>query len=488
MSSLDRRKFLLSIASLAATSSLPACANQVGLEKKYKPTAKKSSANKNIVLLIADDLGYGYDLPLVGTPNLNYLASKSAKFVNAYAAAPSCSPARASIYTGVYPHKHQLLGLSTEPNWFRLNDKYSQLNLMNILHERGYYTGRLGKLHIEPEERLQFDYNKKGDMRDPEAVRKNFTGFLEQSRQPFFLTVGFFDPHVAENNYVNQYHGYPPNPLTPDQVDPLPFQLVDDLEQRKRIAGYFNSIRRLDLQLGEVLNVLREKKLFENTLILFTSDQGPAFTRSKTTVYEASLKVPFILHWPGVFENGEVIDGLVSHLDIFPTIMDFAGIKYDYSVSGVNLMQAVKDNRFIFAEANYHFPCRYNPIRSIRDNRYKLIENLAVDVVKYKGHPPNRSIDGDNSYSMAMRQKYKGSVTQKVYELLANPPRFELYDLYSDPYELQNIAGKDKFTAIEKRLREELHKWQREDSDPYLDPEYVRQDWKKYCKKKLAVD
>jgi arylsulfatase A-like enzyme len=191
------------------------------------------------------------------------------------------------------------------------------------------------------------------------------------------------------------------------------------------------------------------------------------------------------MRWPGVYEKGEVIDNMVSHLDILPTLLDYAGIEKPHPLNGTSLRTLGNTDRRIIAENHYHFPCRYNPQRSIRNRRYKLIENLSAGVVRYREHPPTRFIDGDNSYDSAMRYG-RDSVARQIYERLANPPRIELYDLQADPYELTNLAGRKEHALIEKQLLDELHQWQKDDSDPYLDPEYVRNDWKKYCNKRLA--
>ena len=447
---------------------------------------------QNFVLVIADDFSLRYDRQLVKTPEMTAFESESIVFSNAYAAAPSCSPSRASMLTGVYPHRHGLVGLSRKDEWFKLKEEFITRNLFAFFQERGYFTANLGKLHVEPWQSLGIDVWKKADMRDPAKIENGFRSVLSRNiaGKPIFLVVGLFDPHSVKNEFLNQYKGLPEKVIRPEEVRPLSFQMVDEPQQRERIAGYYNSIKRLDHQIGILMQLLRSVGLYDSSAIVLTSDQGASFTRSKTTLYEASIHVPMALHLPGGCGGGTVVDSLVSHLDIAPTFLSLAGAG-DSRLPGFDLMDIAAGRvkrKYVFAEANYHFPCRYFPQRSVRDERFKLIHNLAVGSIKYRTHPPTRSIDGDASFQMAMKDKYKGTVVERIYSRQANPPEFELYDLAADPDELDDLFGSEQLSEKREELIGVLRGWQEQDEDPYRNVDFLKNDWKKYCDKDLMAE
>lgn len=203
----------------------------------------------------------------------------------------------------------------------------------------------------------------------------------------------------GKNAFVDRHNGLPEEIVRPEQVNALPFQLVDEPAQRRRIAGYYNSIKRMDIQLGVVVQVLRQHGRLDDSAVVFTSDQGPAFTRSKTTVYEATVKVPLYLRAPGAAGGGAQVAEFASHIDIAPTFLALAK-PAGPALPGFDLRAiAVGETRrrFLFTEANYHFPCRFFPQRGVRSQRYKLIENLGVGVLDYSASSGVRSIDADRS-------------------------------------------------------------------------------------------
>jgi N-sulfoglucosamine sulfohydrolase len=258
-------------------------------------------------------------------------------------------------------------------------------------------------------------------------------------------------------------------------VKTLPWIGVDNERIRKHVADYYNCLARLDTGIGLLLEELDNSGKAENTIVIYLGDHGAQFSRGKTSVYEAGLRVPLIVRWPGHAKPGHVSHELVSSLDILPTVLQATNVKPPAGLDG-RALQPLLEGRFVkwrehlFAHKMGSAAHFYYPQVAVRNARYKLIANPLR-----RPNPPAQ-IYTDNSGVFFIAGTRKGEVAaaspliQKAYATYHNPPPVELYDLQTDPYEFKNLANDPKHAVAQKRLHSRLREWQRDTGDPLADP------------------
>lgn len=437
----------------------------------------------NVLFITADDLGLqlgSYGDTVIATPNMDRLAATGVQFQVAYVAQASCSPSRSAMFTGLYVHSNGQYGL-TNASEFGLHPHLHDAMMPNILKRAGYHTGIVGKLHVRPEEKFQFDERGKYDGRDV----KGFAEFADQLManaaavgKPFFLMANYSDPHAYRSRdpqtgergpwtFRDQMNGVPATLVEPSEKTLWPFQGVDSPEQRARVAGYYNEVKRLDVGVGLLLDVLDKHGHSDNTLIVFVGDHGPPFDRGKTTVNEAGLRIPFLVRWPGVSKPMQSA-AMVSTVDILPTVIDATGAEPAVEMHGRSLRPLLSNPDAEWREylvGEFHMHGRpFFPRRAIRDGRYKLIHNLLAGKVK-----PSHNIDGDLGYKLSRESQYDNTDIRRAFDTYADPPEFEFYDLESDPWEFNNVAGKAEHKEAQERLTAALLEWRKQTNDPFLD-------------------
>jgi N-sulfoglucosamine sulfohydrolase len=286
--------------------------------------------------------------------------------------------------------------------------------------------------------------------------------------------VNFSDPHAFRNpdavggwDFPPQVDGVPEKPLPPGPATVFDFQQIDTPEQRVRTAGYLNAVERLDVGVGLLMDALDRSGKADQTVVVFCGDHGPPFARGKTTCYEAGLRVPFLLRWPGVTGVRAVSSRLVSTVDILPTFLDAAGIAAPHRLHGASLRHAVAANQrwrqLLAAEFHFHGANPFYPRRAITDGRWKLIHNLLAGRAK-----PSTGIDGDQAMRFSRDPRFDGTPARRAFDTFADPPEYELYDLRSDPVEFRNLAGTAPAAAAQERLTQALLEWRRQTEDPFL--------------------
>jgi N-sulfoglucosamine sulfohydrolase len=406
-----------------------------------------SSDLPNILYLHSHDTGrfvqpYGHQVP---TPNIQRLADQGVLFRKAFCAAPTCSASRACLLTGQYGHNNGMLGLAHR-GW-SLND-YRQ-HLVHPLHEAGYHSVLIGEQHIAKRpDVIGFDQVIKIETTRVETVAPAAIEVLSQPPpQPFFLSVGFFETH---RDFLN-----PPS-LRDSLYSIPPPNLPDTPDTRRDMAAYKASARSLDQGVGSVLEALDAQGLADNTLIVFTTDHGLAFPGSKATLFDRGLGVMLILRGPGGFAGGKVLDGLVSHIDVYPTLCEIAGIERPSFLQGTSLLPLVRGETSaihdeIFAEMTWH--AAYEPQRAIRTERWKYIRRFGSRTT-----PVLANCDDSPSKDLLISL---GWAEQAV--------AFEqLYDLAFDPNEASNLATDPRHENTRRELSERLSSWMVETSDPLL--------------------
>ncbi|HEU4680379.1 MAG TPA: sulfatase [Gemmatimonadales bacterium] len=406
----------------------------------------------NIIVLIADDLGWRdlgvYGNEAIRTPNLDRLARSGLLVKRAFGTTPQCSPSRISMLTGKYAHATETEDLHTPlPSGERILPSY--------LEARGYLTGMMAKTHIGPNGDRQFQWYSP-DL--PTAL----PAFLDSAGpRPFFLWVGFHDPHRPYEP------GAVPRPHSPARVAVPPY-LADTPDTRSDLALYYDEIARMDVEIGRIIGVLERRKLRDNTMVVFLSDNGAPFPREKGTLYDAGTRTPLILSWPGAIPAGAVYDGgLVSTVDLAPTILELAGATPHDSMQGRSFRAMLTDpgsypgRTYVFSERNWH-DCDEHQ-RAVRTAGFKLIRTDA-----YTDLPLCTAADISMSRSFrSLRARAKGGRLTAAQQRLFETPRarIELYDLVNDPWELRNVAGDPAYAKEMRELTRVLQEWIEQSGD-----------------------
>ncbi len=422
----------------------------------------------NIVLLIADDLGWR-DLGCYGgrqirTPNLDGLAAEGVRFHNAFVAAPSCSPSRASIITGQHPHSNGVTGLSHRHKRLMLSP--FKTTLAEVLDHSGYHTAIEGKWHVAPyfptgwygyAERLSGILPKDFWIRSSDQA----VTFIEENRSnAFYLELNYMDTHRDDGGEFDFAEGFP---VDPTEISvPEYWALPNWPEIREEVAKYYSNAAKMDWMIGKVLAKLEELGLSEKTLVCFVSDNGPPFPGNKMTLYDRGIGTPLVMRWPGRIPAGTVNDSLVSTIDLMPTFLEAAGSAIPPGVQGESLLSLATGNGgeplrdAIFAEMTYHV--HYLPMRAIRTAKWKYIRNYSDDAV---------GLDQCAHMEWAHRLcelPNQGWIRPRVPE--------ELYDLESDPNEQKNLVSDPAFGAALEEMRRRLDAHMAETRDPYLGREF----------------
>jgi arylsulfatase A-like enzyme len=430
----------------------------------------QSTGRPNVVLIIADDLAWddtgAYGNQKVGTPNIDRLAREGMKFTRAFVTISSCSPSRASLITGRYPH-------NTDAEQLHWPLPAEQVTFVEKLKAAGYWTAASGKWHLGAAVKNRFDVvddpGEAGFETDPKTGRmlaqddSGAAGWVPTLRrrpmdQPFFLWFAALDPH---RDYVEKSIA---NPHQPSDVITPP-HLPDAPEVRKELALYYDEITRLDENIGKVMAELERQNVADNTLILFISDNGRPFPGAKTTLYDSGIHTPLLARWPRRIKRGSVANGLVSSIDLAPTILQLAGVAIPPTAQGKSFAATLsnpkaKTRDAIYAEKNWHD--YEDRARAVRTERFKYIRNDYPDL------PGTPSADAGRSPTMdAIRRLHKeGKLTAHQARIFRRPrPAEELYHVLADPREVNNLANDPRHAGTLAEMRERLNAWGRETND-----------------------
>jgi N-sulfoglucosamine sulfohydrolase len=401
----------------------------------------------NILYVHSHDSGrylspYGYPVP---TPNLKKLATEGVLFRQAFSAAPTCSPSRASLLTGQCAHQNGMLGLAHRG--FALTDM--KRHIIHTLHGAGYKSVLTGIQHVAAKpDMVGYSQVMRPASNKAADVATQAVAFLDSKPAgPFFLDAGFQETH--------REYPAPTAEDDPRYIQP-PAPMVDTPVTRKDMAGYHASARNLDRAVGRILDALARNGLAESTLVISTTDHGLAFPRMKCNLTDTGWGVSMILRGPGVFSGGKVCDAMISHLDIFPTICDLLQIQKPAWLEGKSILpvldgRSAEINEEVFAEVNYH--AAYEPARAVRTHRYKYIRRFDE-----RHLPVLPNCDDSTSKSLWLEYGWKQ-------QALASE---ELYDLIFDPNEQNNLTGNAKSSAALKEMRGRLEAWMKRTNDPLL--------------------
>ena len=405
----------------------------------------------NLVLFIADDCSY-YDLGCYGsvdskTPNIDNFATQGVRFTQAYQAAPMSSPTRHNLYTGLWP-----VGSGAYPNHTCADQ--GTLSVVHHLHPLGYKVALIGKKHVAPKSVFPFDLyvpSEKGELHF-EAIQK-FIADCKRKGQPFCLFVASNQPHTPWNKGdVSQFD--------PDKLTLAPMY-VDVPQTRQEFTKYLAEVNFMDQEFGNVLSILEQEKVADQSVVVYLSEQGNSLPFAKLTCYDAGVHSACIVRWPGVVKPGSVSDALVEYVDIVPTFVDIAGGKPQTRVDGESFKSVLTGKKKEHKKYSFSLQTsrginkgpEYYGIRSAYDGRYRYIVNLTPEATFQNAMTATplfkewKQLAETDAHAKAMTFKYQ------------HRPAIELYDVRNDPFCMNNLAGNTKYSNIIIRLDAELKKW-----------------------------
>ena len=394
----------------------------------------------NVLVFVSHDTGrhFGcYGIEEVHTPNIDRLADEGVRFTSFYATAANCSPSRAAMFSGLYPPANGVMGLVHSPwHW---SYKPEVRHLSAWFRDAGYRTAAAGIVHESHRimEELSFDDHVEGNRasevasRVPAKLRE-----LACKDAPFYLQIGTFETHTP---FLRD--GIEPDDADGTYVPPL-FEPTETA--REAFAGLQGSARRLDECVGSVLAALDETGLADNTIVVFTVDHGIPFPRAKTYLYDAGIGTALIMRWPsGCVSAGERCDRLLSNVDLAPTLLDLAGRSVPEEMQGRSFAELVRtpsaaSGRDAVFALHLGMAGGRNA-RCIRTERWKLIRNFSPSRII----PVPVTIENPTPSNIG-----PGSET----------PLVELYDLDTDPLEVDNLAADPEYADVvadlSRRLRD----------------------------------
>jgi len=433
------------------------------------------AAQRNVVLMVVDDQGldagcYGNDV--IQTPHLDALAAEGTRFDYAFCTTASCSASRSVLLSGLHNHANGQFGHMHGYNNFHTQDFVQ--SLPRLLTEAGYRTCSIGKYHVQPEKVYHFEnYANEGIMGARSSVRmaENARAFIEQDDdRPFFLYFCTSDPHRSRVGFANDrtYPNVEEVEYDPDSI-PVPHFLPDRPEVRRELAEYYQATTRADQGLGSLVKVLHETGHWDDTLVIYLSDNGIPFPGAKTNLYDPGMRLPLVIRSPDARRRGIASQAMVSFVDITPTVLDFAGASGpDYKLHGRSIMPVVDKPKpgnwdEVYASHTFHEITMYYPMRVIRTRKYKCILNLAHPL----SFPFASDLYASDSWQVVLREGLDMYGSRRVEDYL-HRPQYELYDLVDDPHEVHNLAEDSDHAEILTELQDKLRQWQQATKDPWI--------------------
>jgi len=462
------------------------------------------SDKPNIVVIVSDDHGSRdagcYGNTAIQTPNIDYLASEGVRFTNAYCTTPSCSASRSVILTGLYNHATGHFGHEHSYNHFSTYDHVKSLPVF-LEEYSGYRTARVGKYHVGPESVYKFQKVFNANGRNGVAMADSVKSFIHsKNNSPFFLYYCTSDPHrgggTVESNslkpdaFGNKPNGYPGVKkfrVSPEEVI-VPSYLPDRPETRAELVEYYESVSRMDQGVGQIIKHLKESGKWDNTVVVYISDNGIAFPGAKTNLYQPGTRLPCIIKNAKGAQKGAVREQSITWADLTPTLLDLGGAlqpaqKYIadlfakrsnggrnpmfvdgfHGSSLVDILQGepVVDNE-AFLSHTFHEITMYYPMKSVISGDYKLIWNVAHQLP----YPHASDLWKSATWQATLKSadQLYGKRTVDAYSFR---DQFELYNLKNDPDEVTNLANDKNSWEILENMKAKLKSFQTKTNDPW---------------------
>lgn len=459
--SADRRSFLKAAGLGAAGLCLP------------RPGAGANAASEkpNVMIVIGDDMTWRdcgpYGSKEVKTPHMDRLAAEGMRFDRMFTATAMCAPTRQQLYTGMFPVRN-----GAYPNHSGVYDGVR--SVAHYLKALGYRVGLIGKTHFKPPASYPFEILSK----DKKAASdtKTIAEFVNRDKsQPYCLIVCSNEPHGPWN--MGDPDAYDPDKLT------VPPYLVDTPVTRANLAKYYMEISFLDGQLGGCMKVVDESGAKDNTIVIFTSEQGSSFPfGGKWTCYETGLKTSFIARWPRRVKAGSATRAMAQYVDVVPTLIEAAGgdpTAIDTGCPDANGNKGFDGRSFLAVlegKTDKHRDYVYGahttrgiingsecyPVRSVRSATHKYIANLNHEATFTNAVTRINPTSILGSWIEAGKTDKAAAERARLYQ---HRPAVELYDLTKDPWELNNVADDPEYSEIKASLKKELEAWMAQQGD-----------------------
>ncbi|MEM9481688.1 MAG: sulfatase [Verrucomicrobiota bacterium] len=411
----------------------------------------------NLLFVIADDCTFR-DIGTYGgqayTPNMDRLASEGMKFDACFQTAPMCSPTRHTLYTGLYPVKSGA--------W--ANHTFAHDHVKSIVHylrPLGYRVALSGKSHVAPKTVFPFEYSRVSSKKetvtiiDFEAV-DSLLADSAKNQKPFALFACSNEPHTPWTKGKKFRKRYDAETL---KLRPY---MVDTPDTRKAYVDYLAEISFYDQEVGRLLDLLEKHGHAEDTLVMVVSEQGNNFPFAKWTCYDAGLQSAMLVRWPGRVNPGTTTDAMVEYVDVTPTFVEAAGGTPAAELDGKSFLEVLEGKTeehksHVFglqtSRGIYSGPDHYG-IRSIRDERYKLILNIDPDATF------SNTINRSSWFKNWQKQAREGNQHAAwVVGRFANRPALEFYDLDEDPHEIKNLADDPAQAERIATMKKKLQAW-----------------------------
>ncbi len=418
----------------------------------------------NIVFIICHDIGrhLGIYHKSVESPNLENFAKEGVCFTNAFCNSPACTPSRCCVKTGKYANTSGGVGLA-HMGWPLSQD---QKTIVDYFNEGGYETAHFGLNHERDagHNNYSIDGEKKGNDWLVENVVDRAIKYLnkrDNSSRPFFLDIGTIEAHTVcwegESGKI-RLRDY--GEVVSDEEVFVPGNFPDAPIIRSELAKLQTSIKYMDRHLGRLFKKFEELGLYENSVIVFTTDHGIPGMRSKRTLYDKGVETALLVRAPFI-KSGMIMNQLIQNIDIAPTLLEAAGIEIPPDMQGSSFQDLLKGDKYceheeIFTERNFHDPpsnerYHYDPMRSIRTKKYHYIRNFKDGKEEWK------------PFEVENRMNNNIGVLEDIWPAWPEPvnerPMEELFDIIKDPDELCNLAYDPQYSKIKKKLSERLDRW-----------------------------
>ena len=440
-----------------------------------KATIRRDNQPPNFVLIIADDLSFtdigSYGSPNAITPRLDLLAAQGVRFTHCYTANATCVPLRNMLYTGLFPVRTGSYRNHTDCH-------PGTISIVHYLTQLGYRVGLSGKYHVGPRESFPFE-DVPGLTTNCVIATDNYIFdyvrefMTRDASEPFFLVVGFVQPHVPWT--VGDRSLFDPATLE------LPPHWADTPETRQSYVEYLAEVTFLDYQVGELIDIIDGAGLKDNTVVIFLSEQGAQFPGAKWTLWDQGVRTGAMLRWPGVVEPGRVSGALIEYTDFVPTILDIArrgqppaptepfdldNLDLDGS-SFLAVLEGKTDEHGKYAfgiHNNIPEGPRYS-IRSVRTKQFSYIRNYHHEeqyLIRFTHLDPNQPFYP--SWRRAAEQGDERAI--RAIQRDEWRPFEELYDMIADPWEMNNLIDSAEHQEILQELRDALDAWMKQQGDP----------------------
>jgi arylsulfatase len=411
-----------------------------------------------VVLIFTDDQGYGdvgcYGATGFQTPNIDSLALQGIRFTNFYAAQPVCTASRAGILTGCYPNRIGFSGALFPSDTIGLSPK--EKTLAEMFKEKGYATAIFGKWHLGDKKKflpLQHGFDEyygipySNDMWPvmPDGSRaKPGTWQSRYSDLPLIegnKVVGHITDYAGMNqltttytekaiDFINRHKNKPFFLYVPHNMPHVPLGVSDKFRGKSEQGLYGDAIEEIDWSVGQILRTLHDDGLDDNTIVIFTTDNGPwlnygnhagsagGLREGKTTSWEGGQRVPFIIRWPGKIPAGKICNKLACAIDLMPTLTEIVGGKLpDKKIDGVSILKLLKGDLNAEPRKDLYYYYGKNNLNAVREGNWKLV--LPHTYESYNARP------GKNGYA---GPRVKTTVESS-----------ELYNMRRDPGEHFNV-------------------------------------------------